>query len=323
MKNKRIGFLLFFIFAMYSVLCTPYCLSAAGTTGVSFLKVGLGARAVGMGEAFTGIADDVNAIAWNPSGIAQLQGKQVSFMYNLYLLNPSFSDMGFTYLAYAQPLVVKGEDWGAVGGNFVYANYGNFIGYDADAAKTADFTCSDLLITLCYAKNLTISNIPVAFGGNLKIIREALADKDAMGVAVDLGVFCRPEEMPRLTIGASVQNIGTSLVFISDPTPIPVLVKIGAGYDLFLNSSNSILLGADLVMASDSTTGLHIGMEYAYNAMFFARLGYKTDAAANIDVLAGLTTGVGMKWDRYNVDFAFVPSGDLGNSFRLSFGAGL
>ena len=321
MKNKRIGFLLFFIFALYSVLCTPHCTYAAGTTGADFLKVGLGARAVGMGEAFTGVADDVNAIAWNPSGIAQLQGKQVSFMYNMYLLNPSFSDMGFTYLAYAQPLTIKGEDWGAVGGNFVYANYGNFIGYDENAAKTADFTCSDLLVTLCYAKNITISNIPVAVGGNLKIIREALAENSAMGVAVDLGALYRPEEMPRLAIGLAVQNIGTPLVFISDATPMPLLVKIGAGYDMFINAANDILFSADAVVPFNSAAGLRIGAEYSYNSMFFARLGYKTDSIVNINALAGLTTGVGFKWDKYNADFAFVPYEELGNTYRLSLGA--
>ena len=313
------------IIVIAALLCLlPFVSFAAGTTGAAFLKVGLGARAVGMGEAFTGVSDDVNAIAWNPSGIAQLQEKQVSFMYNLHLLNASFADMGFTYLAYAQPLIIKDKDCGAIGGNFVYANYGNFIGRDDAGTATTDFTCSDLLVTLCYAKNITIANLPIAVGGNLKIIREALENYSTIGVAADLGALYRPESMPRIAVGFVVQNIGTTMIFISDPTPMPIVIKIGAGYDLPVNISNSsILLSADVVVPFDSVAGFHIGMEYVYNSMLFARVGYKTDSLLNINALAGLATGVGVKWDRYVVDFAFTPYGDLGNSFRLSFGANL
>ena len=37
--------------------------------GAAFLKLGVGARAVGMGGAYTAIADDVNSMGWNPAGI--------------------------------------------------------------------------------------------------------------------------------------------------------------------------------------------------------------------------------------------------------------
>jgi len=39
-----------------------------GTTGSTFLKLGAGARAIGMGSAFTGLSDDATAIYWNPAG---------------------------------------------------------------------------------------------------------------------------------------------------------------------------------------------------------------------------------------------------------------
>ena len=43
-----------------------------GTAGAQFLKIGTGARAVGMGEAFVAVADDASAIWWNPAGVARI-----------------------------------------------------------------------------------------------------------------------------------------------------------------------------------------------------------------------------------------------------------
>ena len=43
-----------------------------GTSGGNFLKIGIGARAVGMGEAFVAVANDPSAIYWNSAGVASL-----------------------------------------------------------------------------------------------------------------------------------------------------------------------------------------------------------------------------------------------------------
>src|SRR5262249_12392774 len=49
----------------------------AGTTSGQFLKIGVGARAVGLGEAFVAVANDPSAIYWNPAGLASLQRSEV------------------------------------------------------------------------------------------------------------------------------------------------------------------------------------------------------------------------------------------------------
>ena len=43
-----------------------------GTSGGNFLKIGVGARAVGMGEAFVAVANDPSTIYWNSAGVASL-----------------------------------------------------------------------------------------------------------------------------------------------------------------------------------------------------------------------------------------------------------
>lgn len=42
-------------------------------SGMQFLKIGQGARAVGMGDSYTAIADDINAIFWNGAGLTHVE----------------------------------------------------------------------------------------------------------------------------------------------------------------------------------------------------------------------------------------------------------
>lgn len=60
----------------------------------SDLGMGIGARAMSMGGAFTAVADDASAVFWNPAGLAQLTDNQI-FLSGDY---PGvFSSAGFVY----------------------------------------------------------------------------------------------------------------------------------------------------------------------------------------------------------------------------------
>ena len=50
----------------------------AGTASGTFLRIGLGARATGMGESFVAVANDPSAIYWNPAGLASLQRRELA-----------------------------------------------------------------------------------------------------------------------------------------------------------------------------------------------------------------------------------------------------
>ena len=57
------------------LLCASSVARADKYTG-EFLKLGVGARALGMGGAFAGLADDASAAYWNPAGLAYLKTNQ-------------------------------------------------------------------------------------------------------------------------------------------------------------------------------------------------------------------------------------------------------
>jgi hypothetical protein len=50
-----------------------------GTSSLEFLKIGVGARAEGMGEAFVSVANDPSALYWNPAGIGSLLRREIQF----------------------------------------------------------------------------------------------------------------------------------------------------------------------------------------------------------------------------------------------------
>src|ERR1039458_1672672 len=80
--------------------------SNVGTSGAEFLKIGPGARAVGMGEAFTGVADDVDAIYWNPAGLGTLKHAEITGMHMQY-----FQSIQYEFAAFAYPTTDRGS-WG-------------------------------------------------------------------------------------------------------------------------------------------------------------------------------------------------------------------
>src|ERR1035438_3781461 len=77
-----------------------------GTSGAEFLKIGPGARPVGMGEAFTGVADDIHAIYWNPAGLGTLKNAEITGMHMQY-----FQSIQYEFAAFAYPTRDHGT-WG-------------------------------------------------------------------------------------------------------------------------------------------------------------------------------------------------------------------
>jgi len=68
-----------------------------GTSCLSFLKIGIGARAVSMGGAYVSNADDISALYWNPAGLVQIPHQELTFSHIDWLV-----DVDIEYLGYAK-----------------------------------------------------------------------------------------------------------------------------------------------------------------------------------------------------------------------------
>src|SRR5689334_20942107 len=116
--------------------------SDAGTTAANFLKLGIGPRAIAMGEAQVGLADDVYATYWNPAGLATLKVPEAGFVQNQYV-----EDISEQYLSYADPR----SPLGTLAGSFTFLNVGKFQGYDAVGQPMGSVGANDLSFALSQA----------------------------------------------------------------------------------------------------------------------------------------------------------------------------
>ena len=65
---------------IYAILI-PILLHADGGVPGAFLRLGVGARPLGLGNAFVAIAGDASATYWNPAGLTKLKRIELEVMY--------------------------------------------------------------------------------------------------------------------------------------------------------------------------------------------------------------------------------------------------
>jgi hypothetical protein len=288
-----------------------------GTTAAQFLGIGMGGRAVGMGGAFTAISDDINALYWNPAGIAGSSRLQLGINRASWLVDTRFIWAGITI-----PAGIAGTFGVAV----TSLDYGTF---DVTTMAREDgtgetFTAADLAVQLTWARMLTDR---FSVGLTMKYINQTIYTAAANGFAIDAGFLFNTGLLPNgLKIGASVSNFGTSMRMrgaaltvdydqtrgrqagVNGNTPaelrgdefnIPLNYRLGVSYDLVRNPQNRFTLAADALSPNDNTQTINLGTEYAWKDVVFFRGGY--NALLESDAEKGWTLGAGL---RYNIGFA-------------------
>lgn len=299
---------------------------SAGSTSATFLKIGIGPRAIAMGEAYVAVADDVSTIYWNPAGLVNVKNHEFYFMHNEWL-----QGMKHEFIGYAQewkgdlPITLKignlsfgfeGEkSWG-------FALTGLFIdGMERRADENLNaltdplntFDALDAAAIISYSQRITEKS---SWGTNLKIIQQRIDTDSAWGFAFDLGGLHRI--CPNFNLGWNLQNIGPYITFLKKGFPMPFNIKLGLAGEV---TQWNTLFALDLNQPIDNYLSVSFGAEWRY-AFLALRGGYKYKFGGNdLPFPSGLTAGVGIKFDIFQADYAFVPYGDLsslGGAHRIS-----
>lgn len=294
----------------------------AGTTGAAFLKIGASARAVGMGGAFCAIADDVDAINWNPAGLAQISGIQATVLHNEWL-----EEIRYEYLGYVQNL----KRIGTLGVGMSYLSYGDIPEYGIDDSGNPippdgkTFTAGDTALTLAYGRKL---GEKLGLGCNLKCIYQTISNYAAVGVAADIGALYALKD---LTIGMALQNLGPEIKFgkkgekKGEGDLPPMNLKLGCAYKLL---GGAMVADLDLnYQLIEQTYGAQVGIEWTLIKLIALRIGYGyNNAIEGLGSLVGLSAGMGFAYQMGKVNlgmnYAWVPYGELsektGGTHRIS-----
>ncbi|HSG27737.1 MAG TPA: PorV/PorQ family protein [Candidatus Krumholzibacterium sp.] len=274
-----------------------------GTSGFMFLRLGNGARAGGMGEAYTAVSDEATSIYWNPAGMASVEGVEMNVTHSEWLLDIRFEQVS----------VVNEMLGGAVGLGFTGVYYGDMDRYGEFPSLTPDGTFApyDLALSAGYARDI-LPNLSA--GAAVKLIYEKIDFESATGYAFDFGLTHK-SRIEGLTLAASMLNLGPEAKFVEERFYPPFQLRLGGAWQKENETLRGrLILAADAVFPNDGDSKMHMGMEYTYDRRLAVRLGYKSGYHVQ-----GATMGLGVFYRNLRFDYAYgAISDELGDIHRFS-----
>ena len=264
-----------------------------------FLAIEEGARATGMGGAFTAVADDATAVFWNPAGLAFMDGFKLTGMGTRLFSVDGLSEnvVSFTYSGWERTGV--GAGWARTGVEDVY---------------------DENTFVLSAGRQLLREGLSV--GGTFRVYRLAAPGYEyyndpnfsdgAQDYAFDLGLLYRTRTW---SAACTFRNIGQpemSLISTTEETdPISSEVRVGGGYTF-----REVMLITGELRFPNEVPGYYnrsvryaLGTEIWFVSVFALRAGINDGKA---------TAGLGLKISWLTVDASLLSVRRPGTKYRLS-----
>jgi hypothetical protein len=301
---------------------------AADKYAGEFLSYGVGARALGMGGAFSAVADDVTAVYWNPAGLAALEQNEVSFMHAY-----AFGGLANYDTIFGCYRVGK---YGTFGGGLLRLGIQDIPITEWDDADAEDrrpvvkreVNWSDNGFFVSYGRPVWSS---INIGANFVFIRQGTADVGtSLGQVIDLGVLAGP--YGPFKFGAHAQNIVGRIKWSTGTTEtIPFNLRFGVSYSRLITTADSeltVALDGDVKNAGyDVAAGfnagslsldLHSGVEWWYRRVVALRFGVEKRQEKHTDISGGAGLRIGAGKLTFGVDYAYMGDPGIGSSHRVS-----
>ena len=336
--KKKISVIFISLLIGSTLMAQTQRVSKSGTSAVSFLEIGVGSRAVGMGGAFVAMADDVTALYWNPAGIARLNRVESIFIHAEWIADTDFDFAG---------VVIPLNSSSSIGFQFTSLTMGDMkvrtVFFPEGTGEV--FTSSDVSMGITYAYNFTDR---FSFGVTGKYIQEKIWHMKASTLALDLGTLFNTQ-YHGFRLGMSVTNFGnkmqlkgrdTAIIVDIDPVkagnndkipghldtdkwPLPLLFRVGIAFELLDDEFQRLSFSTTAQHPNNNPESMNFGMEYAVQEMIFLRVGYQSlyldDSEEGLTAGGGLSYGMNDSWGM-NFDYSWSDFGVLSPIHRFSLG---
>jgi len=297
----------FIIIIIACIFYTPLFAYQAGSSGLVFLKMGAGARATGMGEAFVAVVDDATAAYWNPAGLLESSKTAVNFTHNKWLqdIRHEFFSVAFPW---AKQYFALSVSYNSVG-EIEYRT-------GPTSEPLATVSAHDLAVGLSYSRRISSK---IAAGTSVKFVHEKIYLDTSSGFAMDIGMKFDPN-FSGISFGAAVKNIGNMSKMRNEQIDLPTQLQIGAAWCRSLTTVLSdIIIAADYVNDEFEQSYYNFGTELVIQKILALRMGYQLGYDTK-----DISAGIGFKFGRYSLDYAYVPyKQSLGNVQRFSLNINL
>jgi hypothetical protein len=287
---------------------------AAGTTGFATLKIVYSARAIALGQALTGQAQNPDGLHFNPAAIIRIDGNEIGSTYSNY-----FEGGQGGQLQYLWPKN-RFTAWGFA---LKYMNMGSIertdIDQNGEIIETGEtFGAYNLIASTSVSKYISDA---IDAGGSFKVVYDQIDNSSAAAILLDLGLIHHPAN-EKVKVGLSVRNVGVQVKYYSKSgykEKMPVTYAAGLTYK-FNPLVNAL---AEVSKANGENVVVKTGVEYSLTPALDLRAGFRTNAAEGYNggsfaFLSGFSLGAGWKWRNYVVDYGVSSYGDLGLVNQLS-----
>ncbi len=301
---------------------------AAAEESAAFLKIGTGARAIGMGNAYTAVANDVDALYWNPGGLSLLDQREVGathvqmFQGDTYDAISIAIPLGHKRSKERREMFTRNGNWnttavygrdhkrGVIAFGVTRLGQSSLEGRGADRAPTGSFDASDMAFTAAYARRIAGG---LHGGIAVKRIESRIANASAGATAVDMGTLYRFQGYRDLSLGVSVRNLGSGLKFADEASQLPLTFSAGAAFEPI---KRLLVSGEVSHRPYANRSSISLGTEFAILPALALRAGYLHHELAKDEtspLIGSFGGGIGLRWNKFTLDYSLAPYGALGS----------
>lgn len=288
------------------------------------MSIGVGARSIGMGRTYVGVAEDGDALFVNPAGIARASNPKLSSMYTSLLNDVNYMMVGGVY---------PYGDKSAIGAGIINSYSDSIPLADTDGYDAGIGTWSNTVLFLSGATYLNtfpaLRNInkDVLIGGSIKYFSvsgsggndvASVTDSAGTGYSADLALLYPATDY--LTLGMNYQNILASKLTRSSGIneDIPSNLKVGAKFNLLGREGDAY--------TSHNTRRLYLNADYDFGPSIDKRMhyGFEFWPVSNLAFRTGvdgdeLTAGVGVRLAGIEFNYAYHPYNGIGQNATSFF----